>query len=391
MEYVIRVPKTTVKITTQDGQEFEVDKEQAKCSETLKNLIVGDADDDADSEAFRDGIPLPNVTGPIWAKIQELLPLVLAFNKPVDDDLQEEAQQNAQQEKEKAKASIIEKLKSYDGATLIEFIAALNYLDIHILLDLAIDVAKQMDIKKVTFAEIATLPWPICKSIVLGQMARTFGPLLGKQLSICNGHMDSVISVCITPDGSKIVSGGLDGTIYIWNMNNLTEPPIMLRGHIDTVRSVCVTPDGSKMVSGSDDGTIHVWDMNDLNEPLVVLAVSEDVQDEDEVNSVCVTPDGSKIVSGGSDGTIRIWNMNNLTEPPVALMGHTDFIFSVCVTSDGSRIVAGAQDGTIRIWNMNDLNGQPVVLTGHTGGVWSVCVTPRLCIKLRRARQMIAR
>ncbi len=296
MEYVIRVPKTTVKITTQDGQEFEVDKEQAKCSETLKNLIVGDADDDADSEAFRDGIPLPNVTGPIWAKIQELLPLVQAFNKPVGDDLQEEAKRNAQQEKEKAKASIIEKLKSYDGATLIEFIAALNYLDIPTLLDLAIDVAKQMNIKKVTFAQIATLPWPICKSIILGQMARTFRPLLGKQLGICNGHTDSVYSVCVTPNGSRIVSGGQDGTIRIWNMNNLDEPPVVLRGHTKMISSVCVTPDGSKMVSCSDDGTIHVWNMNNLNEPLIVLAVSEDVQDEDEVNSLCVTPDGSKII-----------------------------------------------------------------------------------------------
>ncbi len=297
MEYVIRVPKTTIKITTQDNQEFEVDKEQAKCSETLKNLIVGDADDDADSEAFRDGIPLPNITGPIWAKIQELLPLVLAFNKPVGDDLQEEAKRNAQQEKEKAKASIIEKLKSYDGATLIEFIAALNYLDIHILLDLAIDVAKQMDIKEVTFAQIATLPWPICKSIVLGQMARTFGPLPGKQLAICNGHTGSVSSVCISQDGNTIVSGSDDNTFREWHMqgnqldirNGLTNPFLLLRPlsdrkravgfrnrtieildvqynqlaawtHTDTVSSICITQD-NKIVSGSVNGTICVWDM----------------------------------------------------------------------------------------------------------------------------------
>ncbi len=362
-------------IITQDGQEFRVPDNFLRLSETLKSLIQ-----DASNDTVNNAIPLPSITGSVWRKIQELLPLVLAFNKPVGDDLQEEAKQNAQQEKEAIKADIIAKLKSYDGATLIDFIAAVNYLDIPILLDLAIDVAKQMNIKKVTFAQIATLPWPICKSIVLGQMARIFGPLLGKQLGICNGHTDQVHSVCVTPDGSRIVSGSEDGTIRVWNMNNLNERPVVLRGHTGTVDSVYVTPqashkatpgtaDGSKMISGSDDGTIRVWDMNNLTEPPVVLI------SDTNWNSVCVTPDGSRIVLGNGDGTIRVWDMNNLTEPPVMLTGHTEWVCSVCITPDGSKIVSGSFDRTVCIWNMNNLDESPVMLTGHTGSC-SVCVTP---------------
>ncbi len=350
-------------IITQDGQEFRVPDNFLRLSETLKSLIQ-----DASNDTVNNAIPLPTITGRVWSEIQELLPLVLAFNKPVGDELQEEAKLNAQQEKEKAKTSIIEKLKSYDGATLIEFIAALNYLDVPTLLDLAIDVAKQMNIKKVTFAEIATLPWPICKSIVLGQMARTFGPLLGKQLGICNGHTDSVYSVCVTPNGSRIVSRGQDGTIRIWDMNNLNERPVVLRGRTDMVAAVCVTPDGSKIVS-CGYGTIHVWNMNNLTEPPIALR-------NFWVNSLCVTPDGSRLIGGCIDGIIRIWNMNNLTEPPVMLRGHTDMVASVCVTPDGSKTVSGSSDGTIRVWNMNNLNEPPIMLTGHTDLVASVCVTP---------------
>ncbi len=350
-------------ITTQDGKEFRVPDSLLRLSETLKSLIQ-----DASNDTVNNAIPLPTITGRVWNEIQELLPLVLAFNKPVGDDLQEEAKQNAQQEKEKAKADIIAKLKSNDGITLIEFIAALNYLDVPTLLDLAIDVAKQMDIKKVTFAQIATLPWPICKSIILGQMARIFGPLLGKQLGICNGHTDRVYSVFVTSDGSRIVSGSDDGTIRVWNMNKLDESSVVLTGHTDTVRSVCGTPDGSKMVSGSWDA-ICVWNMKNLNEPPIALRGFY-------VKSLCVTPDGSRLVAGCIDGIIRIWNMNNLIEQPVVLRGHTDPVVSVCVMPDANRIVSGGPDETIRVWNMNDLSEQPVVLRGHTSWINSVCVTP---------------
>ncbi len=59
----------------------------------------------------------------------------------------------------------------------------------------------------------------------------------------------------------------MDGTIRIWNMNNLTELPVMLIGHTDLIFSVCATSDGSRIVSGVQDGTIRVWNMNNLNEP----------------------------------------------------------------------------------------------------------------------------
>ncbi len=79
------------------------------------------------------------------------------------------------------------------------------------------------------------------------------------------GHSGWVCSVCVTPDGSKIVSGGEDTAVYVWNMNNLSEQPVMLTGHTNWIRTVCVTPDGSKIVScgdivlAGDDGPIRVW------------------------------------------------------------------------------------------------------------------------------------
>ena len=50
-----------VKITSQDGQEFQMNVKAAKMSETITNLIKDAGTDNA--------IPLPNVTGKILAKV----------------------------------------------------------------------------------------------------------------------------------------------------------------------------------------------------------------------------------------------------------------------------------------------------------------------------------
>jgi WD40 repeat protein len=74
-----------------------------------------------------------------------------------------------------------------------------------------------------------------------------------------NGHTGNVYSVNCSPDGTRIVSGGNDGTIRIWDADTFEEI-LVLRGHESYVHSVCFSPDGTMLASGSGDGTIRIWD-----------------------------------------------------------------------------------------------------------------------------------
>ncbi|MGE0009553.1 MAG: hypothetical protein AB7F19_03345 [Candidatus Babeliales bacterium] len=332
-------------ITTQDGKDFKVPDKLLKLSETIKNLL-----EDAANDTVHNAIPLPTITASIWQKIQGLLQFVENFEEqPVDH----------QKEKDAIKQEIKAQIQAFDGADLMDFIAATNYLDIPLLLELAIDVAKQTDIKNITSEQIAALPREIRYPITLGQMTRLLGPVPGIQLSVCNGHTDSVRSVCVTAD-NKIVSGSHDGTVRVWDMagNQLS----VCNGHTNWVNSVCVTAD-NKIVSGSSDGTVRVWDMAG-NQLSVCNGHTH------WVSSVCVTPD-NKIVSGSWDRTVRVWDMagNQLS----VCNGHTDNVSSVCVTSD-NKIVSGSIDRTVRVWDM--AGNQLSVCNGHTDSVSSVCVTP---------------
>jgi len=96
---------------------------------------------------------------------------------------------------------------------------------------------------------------------------------------------ESIKDVKFSPDGTKIVSCGVDQTIKVWDaatphlktekanaflldllqgspsLNLLTEKA---NAHSGTILSVDFSPDGSKIVSGSSDKTIKVWDAESL-------------------------------------------------------------------------------------------------------------------------------
>jgi eukaryotic-like serine/threonine-protein kinase len=81
----------------------------------------------------------------------------------------------------------------------------------------------------------------------------------GQEPLTLKGHTDIVRCVAFSPDGKKIVSGGDDNRLKVWDAASGQET-LTLKGHTDRVWSVAFSPDGKKIVSGSEDKTLKVWD-----------------------------------------------------------------------------------------------------------------------------------
>jgi WD40 repeat protein len=76
-----------------------------------------------------------------------------------------------------------------------------------------------------------------------------------------------VYSVAWSPDGKRILTGGLRDTAYlsedstakVWDAGKGQEL-LTLKGHTGDVLSVAWSPDGKRVVTGSADQTAKVWE-----------------------------------------------------------------------------------------------------------------------------------
>ncbi|KAJ4962932.1 hypothetical protein NE237_022871 [Protea cynaroides] len=119
---IMSLKKVTLK--SSDGETFDIDKEVALESQTIKHMIEDDCADN--------GIPLPNVTSKILARVIEYCKKHV--ETPKSDD-----------------RTVDEELKSWDAefvkvdqATLFDLILAANYLNIKSLLDLTCQTVADM-------------------------------------------------------------------------------------------------------------------------------------------------------------------------------------------------------------------------------------------------------
>jgi WD40 repeat protein len=165
------------------------------------------------------------------------------------------------------------------------------------------------------------------------------------------GHTASPVSLAVSRDGTRAISGGGhgDGAVRVWDIAK-GQPVTRFTGHgnASDILLVAFTPDGSAGVSaaGPEDDSLRVWDLASGAERtqlsgdigLLFRALSADaavavaqettadgrskgfslwrldegrrlvgVDAPDHASALAISPDGQTVLSGGGDGSLTLW------------------------------------------------------------------------------------
>ncbi|MDQ7025752.1 MAG: protein kinase, partial [Anaerolineae bacterium] len=157
-----------------------------------------------------------------------------------------------------------------------------------------------------------------------------------------DAHDDSVLALDFNFDSTRLISGGRDNTLTLWDMETLTQIGESWTGHTNQVITVTFSPDGQFVASGSHDKSIIIWDV--ASGQAVGTALTGHIG---SVTDLAYSPDGTVLVSSSNDSTLLMWDTTVFRQLGLPLRRHSNVVFSVDYSADGKWIVSGGINGDI--------------------------------------------
>ena len=195
----------------------------------------------------------------------------------------------------------------------------------------------------------------------------------------------ALYALCYSPDGKWLAVGGDDGTIRL-----LTLPAGKveheLREHTDEVLALAFGKQGRLLFSGGHDGKLLAWKLDDAqlpvseklfdieSKPIRGLAVSADgehlavaeewlcvyrIQDFERLarlaapspfSTVAFTRDGRTLIGVNHDSACRLWRWEDQDDDVRIVLGARGRLYGAAIAPDQQQFVAVGADGIVRQW-----------------------------------------
>ncbi|NXW82742.1 CFA52 protein, partial [Alopecoenas beccarii] len=199
---------------------------------------------------------------------------------------------------------------------------------------------------------------------------RAFVPATGEPMyEINNAHSSGVTAIAVTSDCKRIVSGGGEGQVRIWNIGEKTQKlREVLKEHRGAVSCIKISKNDKEGVTASLDGTCVIWD-------LVRYVRKQMILENTLFKCVCYHPGEYQIITGGTDRKIVYWEVFDGSAIREVQGSLSSSINGMDITSDGAYFVTGGDDHLVKLWDYNE--GEVThVGRGHSGSITRLKICP---------------
>jgi WD40 repeat protein len=173
----------------------------------------------------------------------------------------------------------------------------------------------------------------------------------GVETRAIQGLSDDVQALTFNPDGTRLLSVDVSGSIRIWDFATGREVAATTLPGL-YVRKVRFRPDGKRLaVAGTirplQTGDLRILDAETARELWCLKGHAQRVDDAD------FTPDGLRLASASLDQTVRLWDLS--TGQEILKWNEPAPCLSIGFASGGRRLIGATGNRRIRVWDATPL------------------------------------
>ncbi|MFN3627796.1 MAG: TIR domain-containing protein, partial [Parvibaculum sp.] len=190
----------------------------------------------------------------------------------------------------------------------------------------------------------------------------------GRVLRLLDDDAEGVVtSVGFAADGSRVIVAVQDGRARLWDIENGT----VLR-RFDTAPDLvnaAISPDGSRILTGGYLGEVgpRLWDAETGRQ---IFLFNREVVGSVFAGVVAFSPDGSRVAIGWGDGVTQVWDATTGRE--LHRYSGAGWPLSIAFSPDGKLLVTGGDVITVA----DAQSGRLLRSFSSSRGVWSVGFSP---------------
>jgi WD40 repeat protein len=187
------------------------------------------------------------------------------------------------------------------------------------------------------------------------------------ELRRLTGHTDRVVGVSLSRDGRRALTGSMDGTARLWDVETGKEMR-QLPNINGEVRCVAMSSDGRYAAVGTSQALL-VWD---TKEEKFLINRHRGI-----ISSVAFSADGRQVAATSGRNGMQIYKIEGDKLRSTSGVGNGGWgkVASIALSADGSLVFFPIEEGTVLIWG-TEIGKHQVGAIHKTGEVVSMACSP---------------